>query len=202
MPVTKYEDEGKPRKLPKKGWHPARLKIIADIGTVKATDPTYSDRRMMIWIWELVNLSTKKKAEWVQQQLPYNGKSKNLQKLLADWRGLLPAQILNKKFDIAEELLDAPAEISVIHSKDGKWANVARDGGIAEPTKKVPAGTMKPLFVSLQPEEFDMEEFKKLPTWIQNKAIESDEFIAVSGERSSSRTREKNAQSRKNRGRR
>jgi hypothetical protein len=199
MPTAVYKDADKKRVLPKKGYHHARLKGIFDIGTVKATDPTYSDRRMFVWLWELVNLSKEKKGKnpaqsvFVPQTLPYNGKSKNLVKILNDWLGILPAEMLRKDFDIVKELLDQPAEVLIVHSKDGKYANIAKDNGINAVKGKVKAGVMKAQsFDMTSGEPLDMDEFKKIPMWIQNKIIDSDEFIEISGERSSSRRSSRN----------
>lgn len=194
MPTAVYKDDNKKRVLPKKGYHQARLKGLYDTGTQKATDPNYSDRRVMVWLWELVNLSKEKKGKnpaqsvYVVQSLPFNGKSKILVKILGDWLGILPAEMLRKDFNIVNELLDQPAEILITHSKDGKYANVAKEGGVGPVGKgKVKSGVMKAQSIMLSPDDFDMDEFKKIPMWIQNKAIESDEFIAVSGERTSAR---------------
>lgn len=181
--VKGNQKEGKEfkRVLPKKGYHKAILKIIADLGTVKSNNPEYEDRRMMMWIWELPNLAKKEGKGWrptyVQQRIPFNPKSKILKALLKEWLGYTPGEIA--KLDV-QELLDQPAEINIAHSKDGKYANVK---DVQEPQGKTPEGVMDPLCVVLDKKEFSMEDFEALPEWIQNLMIESDEFAEVTGER-------------------
>lgn len=169
------------RVLPKRGYHKAILKIIADLGTVKSTNPEYSDRRMMMWLWELPSLAKKEGKVWrpvyIQHRVPFNPKSKILKALLKEWLGYTPGEIAKMEVN---ELLDQPAEINIKHSKDGKYANVA---DVQEPKGKTPEGVMDPLCVVLDKKEFEMADFELLPEWIQNLMIESDEFAEVTGER-------------------
>jgi hypothetical protein len=181
LPTSKFKDEdGNEKKFtpPKKGKHNARLKVIADIGTQEPNDPKFSPQRRMIWLWELPDLSTKKEPRYVIQTLPFNGKSKQLKALLNRWLDYTEIDVRN--MNIAD-ILEEPAELNLVHSVDGKYANVAKENGVSKAKGRVKPGIMQPLCVTLIDGEYNEADFKKLPNWIQDKAMNSEEFLEVSG---------------------
>lgn len=170
--------KGQARELQAEGRYPAVARVIADIGTQVPKDSKFSPRRMLIILWELVEISTKDNVAYIAQRIPFSSKSKNYKKMLKTWMGMAPDEVAD--FD-ASDMLNKGAEIEIVHSDDGEYANVDRVS--PAPKGKMAKGFMKPVSVFLERGAFDKADFEELPEWIQNLAIESEEFKEVSGER-------------------
>lgn len=169
--------KGQSRELPDEGRYPAIAKVVADIGTQIPKNDKFQPRRMMVILWELVGESTKDSVKYIPQRIPFSASSKNYKKLLKTWLGLNPAEVAD--FD-ANDILGKAAEIEIVHSEDGEYANVDRVS--PAPKGKLPKGFMQPVSCFLSKGSFDKADFEELPEWIQNLAIESEEFREVSGE--------------------
>jgi len=103
-----------------------------------------------------------------------------MRKLLESWRGKKFTQEELEGFSLGN-LLNAECQLQVLHSDDGKWANIANLMPVMKGTV-VEKGLREPLMFSMegdktQTEDFcDMEVFDKLPEFLQNKIGESKEM--------------------------
>jgi len=158
-----------PKDLPREGRHLGVCKIVADLGTQESSNPDWAPRKVLMFIFELPSLSKKDKAVWVKKDVTFTPKSKGLKALSKSWLG-----INDTDFDYAE-CLGMAAEIKIVHSEDGQYANVE----YVEATKKKPAkGFMKEVSCFLD-KTFDLRDFKLLPEWLQSKAMDSEEYQSI-----------------------
>lgn len=169
--------KGKKRELVAEGSYPAIAKVVADLGTQQPKNEKFEAKRALMILWEIPELGEKGSPVYIQQRLPLSSTSKNLKKFLKTWKGIDANDVAD--FDPAD-ILNGTAEIDVVHSEDGEYANV----DYVRPYKgKALKGFMDSVSCFLEKGEFDQESFEALPEWIQNLAIESEEFMAVSKEK-------------------
>ncbi|MCC8182550.1 MAG: hypothetical protein LIO45_06230 [Clostridiales bacterium] len=98
------------------------------------------------------------------------GKKGHLRAFLESWLG--HALENSGQFDTAR-LLNRPAMLSVVHSKDGQYANIGTIMSVPKGTT-VPPATTAP--VSFDADEWDDAAFAALPEYIQNRRMKGSQY--------------------------
>lgn len=164
------------RQLPPADNHVARCVKLVHIGTIY--DEKYDKKRDQVIItWELPNELAKFKdiEEPFVVSKTYTmslGEKSTLRKDLENWRGQKFTEQELKGFDITK-LLGHTCMIQVVHSEDGRFANVS---GVSKIPKgmTVPAQVNKSVYFSVK--EYSDESFNKLHEWEKKKVESSDEY--------------------------
>lgn len=180
-------NNGTARELTPAGNHIARCYSMIEIGTVTEIIMNKSQTLRKVRIgWELP-LETREFKEGDGEKpfviskeytLSMHEKS-NLRKDLKSWRGKDFTEDEAKSFDITK-LLGVPCMINIIHqpSKDGSrvYANIA---GVTPMPKGVKCPPQFNDTVELSYDNFDEEEFEKLPDFIKDKMKSSLEYAGL-----------------------
>lgn len=168
------------------GTHLARCYEMIHIGTINDTFEGKQKLSNKVRIsWELPN--EKKIFKEGEAERPYSvskeytlsmGDRANLRKMLESWRGQGFTEEQCKSFDITK-LLGIPCMLSVIHKTTKKGSTYAEISAVTS----VPKGTVVPDQINKTTvftyENFNEEEFKKLPQWIQDIMKGSQEYKAM-----------------------
>ncbi len=180
----------------------ARCIGVIDFGTVPNTymGKTSLQRKVYI-IWELPKLL----AEFNKEQGPkpfiigleltfFTGDNANFSKLIAQWRNMPLNEIEKENFD-PMVMINKHCMISFIHQRKAKYKDmniqkidssntVLKFNGIMQKPEEISCPPMisKPVkwdwdLITEGKEEFNLEKFKSLPVWIQEKIKTSQEFI-------------------------
>ncbi len=163
------------------GVYLARCYKMIDIGTQSVTSKAFGTKevRQVIISWELLQ-DDDGQAVAMEDGRPFsisktytlsmNSKA-TLRKDLDSWRGVPFKDAEAADFDITN-LLDKFCKLQVVHNQSGDktYANV----GSIMTTKKTAKAVNEAVGFSMA--EPDMEVFKALPEWLQNKIRESDEW--------------------------
>ncbi len=105
-------------------------------------------------------------------------KEASLRKILESWRGKVFSEDELKGFELSK-LLGKPCLLQVVHSDDGKYANIM---SIAKCPKSMvaPEKTVNEC-LEFSLDEFNQETFNKLPEYLRTKIQESNEWKNISG---------------------
>lgn len=175
------------RELTPAGNHIARAYSMLEIGTVTEIIMNKSQTLRKVRIgWELPNETRIFKEE--DGEMPFviskeytlsMHEKSNLRKDLKSWRGKDFTEDEVKMFDITK-LLGVPCMLNIIHtpSKDGSrlYANIA---GVTPMPKGVKCPPQVNDTVELSYDQWDEEEFNKLPDFIKDKMKTSVEYNAM-----------------------
>jgi len=188
--------------LPKPQTTVARCIGVIDFGTVPNTykDETTLQRKIYV-MWELPKLL----AEFNKEQGPKpftigleltfsTGDNANFSKLIAQWRNN-PLNAAEKDNFDPMVMINKAGMISFVHQRKGKFKGVEvsktdssntvlKFNGIMQKPEEVSCPPMisKPIkwdwdSITEGKEEFNLEKFKTLPNWMQEKMKTSQEFI-------------------------
>jgi len=132
--------------LPEAGTYIGRCIQVVDLGTHPNTHPQAkpgAKKHEVMIIWELSELMEDGRPFTVNRRYTLSlGDAAKLRAHLESWRGKKFTETELAGFDITT-LLDVPCTIGVVHSKNGKYANV---DSLAAPMKGVkPADRVNPL---------------------------------------------------------
>lgn len=168
------------RELPEEGSHMAMCKGVIDLGTQESKNPDWADRKIILLLFELTDLSTKQEPVFQTMQLTFTSKSKNLLKIMKSWRGVKDLA----DYDM-EDALNKPALVTIEHN--GDYANIT---AVVAPPKgtKVPKGFMSPVSCFLD-DTFDEDAFEALPDWIKSKIVDASEYEDVANPRPKKKAR-------------
>lgn len=179
MGIIVKANQGSDRQLPPADNHVARCVKLVHIGSTY--DEKYNKTRdQVIVTWELPNELAKFKdvEEPFVVSKTYTmslGDKATLRKDLENWRGQKFTEKELEGFDITK-LLGQPCMIQVVHSDDGKYANVS---GVS----KIPKGLTVPAQVNttvwFSVKEFTEESFNKLHEWEKKKVEASNEYQVI-----------------------
>ena len=167
--------------LAPQGVHVARACRVIDTGT--RTDSTFNKRRRMAWIfWELPKIlrdNGEPQLIGKRYTLSHHEKS-NLRADLESWYG---RHFDDKALDDAggfdlERLIGRPALINVLHSQDGKFANVASVMPLPQGMDCPPAVTAEVIFGF---EPYSQAVFDSLSQGMQAFIKDSEEWRAATG---------------------
>lgn len=178
--------------LPDEGVHAARCIRIIDIGTQEVTYHKTGETKEQhkVWIfWELVE---HRHREWTwegeQRSAPFlvgrkftlsHHENAHLRKVMESWHN----QKFNDDalddvggFDLTE-LMGKAASVQVVHSDDGKWAEVnavlpGDEDAVGQPESE-------PLLLILTPEEFNPEVYGELSDRMQENVRSSKEWPEI-----------------------
>jgi hypothetical protein len=166
------------------GMHVARCYKIIDCGT--HINPTFGKKQRLAWVFFELPKALMTKGDFAGKPftigkrygLSHNEKSM-LRADLESWYG--------KRFDTAaldkaggfdlEKVLGRPAMVNIIHSEDGKYANIKAINPLPEGFT-CPDPVNEPFVFSLA--EFDRAKFDKLSEKMQEFVSSSDEYQAMS----------------------
>lgn len=178
---------GKEFALHPEGPTAARCTRIIDLGTVKGE---YKGKAKMIhdvrFAFESAVLMPESEGEYagkpfliVQKFTASLGEKANLRKFLEAWRGRKFTEAELDGFDL-KNVLGKPCFLNIVHSEDGKYANISS-------VMPLPAGIVAPpavgeqLFLTLSEEGFDQAVYDKLSDNTKARIAESAEYKALKG---------------------
>lgn len=187
MPI-RTTNQGGEFEIAPQGAHVARCCKIIDLGTHE--DPKFKKKRHLAWIfWELPNTQQERASAGGdpfvvgnRYTLSHNEKA-TLRQHLESWYG---RQFDDRQLDEAggfdlERLLGRPALLNIVHSQDGKYANVRAVMPLPRGTECPPAATT-PILFSLSP--YDPVAFEELSDGMKEFIRGSEEWQAeVNGHR-------------------
>jgi len=165
------------------GTYPARCYSMIHIGTVK--ENFMGEDKMMNKVritWELPTEMKVFNADKGEQPMAISKEftlsmheKSNLRKFLEGWRGKGFTEEEAKSFDITK-LLGIPCMLSVIHktSKAGKL--YAEISSISAPMKGITVAPQINKSFEWNYDNFDIFVFNELPTWLQDKMKQSEEY--------------------------
>ncbi len=104
--------------------------------------------------------------------------SAKMRRFLASWAGRKLTKEDMEKFD-PRKLLGQPCRLTLIQSED--YLNIDGIAPLGE-GEKCPPQVNKSTYLSLDPDEFDLEAFKRLPPRLQEKIATSPEMKVILGE--------------------
>lgn len=176
--IVKGSESGQ-RQLPPADNHVARCVKLVHIGSIY--DEKYDKlRNQVIITWELPNELAKFKdvEEPFVVSKTYTmslGEKSTLRKDLENWRGQKFSDKELEGFDITK-LLGHPCMVQVVHSEDGKYANVS---GVSKIPKgmTVPQQVNKSVYFSI--DEYSDESFNRLHEWERKKVEASAEYQKI-----------------------
>lgn len=166
------------------GMHVARCFKIVDCGT--HLNPTFAKKQRLAWVYFELPKALLTRGELAGKPfvigkrygLSHNEKS-TLRSDLESWYG--------KRFDTAaldsaggfdlEKVLTRPAMLNIVHSEDGKYANIKALNPLPEGFECPPA-INAPFVFSLS--DFDRAAFASLSDKMQEFIMQSDEYRAMS----------------------
>lgn len=179
MGIVVKANEGVTRQLPPADNHVARCIKLVHIGSIY--DEKYDKLRNQVMItWELPNELAKFKG--VEEPFVVSktytlslSEKATLRKDIENWRGQKFTEKELEGFDLVK-LLGQPCMVQVVHSDDGKYANVS---GVSKIPKglPVPAQINKSIYFSIS--EFTEESFNKLHDWEKKKVEASNEYQVI-----------------------
>jgi hypothetical protein len=183
--VVKDTGGGDDFELAPQGTQIARCWRIVDIGTrvSKHLDERTGkpkQARKIIISWELVGTDMGNGKPFIvsERYTASLHKKSTLRKVLEGWRGssFTPEQL--EGFAL-KQLLGKPALLGIVHSEDGKYANVKTAAGL-------PKGMTAPSMVNapyeLSLDDFDRSVFEGLSEGMKRLISEAPEFAALQGQ--------------------
>ena len=161
------------------GTYPAVCVGIVGIGTQPSEDYGPSDRIKIVW--DVPGETAIVDGEVKPRQLSCtvtnsSGKKSNLRKLIRGWIGRdlteEETQPGPNQFDL-DCLLGKPCILSVVPSKDGKYANVE---GVMMMPKGFPDPETNTPLMSFDVHDWDDAKFEALPGWLKDLIKKSEEY--------------------------
>jgi hypothetical protein len=164
--------EGKVFELLAPGTYNATLVKILDLGTQKSNNPKFSDTRKCRLYFEVASERTEEGDPFVlfREYNFTNNESSHLMKDLMGWLNLKES----KGFNI-DTALGRPAQLSVVHSKDGKYANINSVIAVTKGTK-LPKTVNAFTSLYLTKDSFDVEVFNALSDKLKQKIAGTKEY--------------------------
>ena len=130
MPITATDSGGGDFELIPPGTYDARCYRLVDLGTQKTMwQGEEKQNRKVLICWEIpsieVEIDGEKKPGIVMSRFTLSvGRKSNLGPMLEAWRGKSFTDAERAGFNV-ETVVGAPCMLNIVHSEDGKWANVA-----------------------------------------------------------------------------
>jgi hypothetical protein len=139
----------------------------------------YADKRKVLIAYELVDETAdfgneEEETFVLSKRYTYSmGTKSNLRK---DIESILGGkiEIPEDGFDV-EEILGTACQIQVLHEEGNNGKTYPNIKSIMKAKGKVDEGMQEQILLSLEPDEFDEEEFELLPEWLQNAISDSPE---------------------------
>lgn len=164
--------EGKVFELLAEGTYFATLVRILDMGKQKSNNPTFKDTRKIRFYFEVANERTEEGDPFILFR-EYNFTNNESSHLMVDLKNFMGLKT-SVGFNI-DTALGRPAQLSVIHSKDGKYANISAVIAVPKGTKlPKPVTALTSLY--LTKEAFDEATFKGLSQKLQTQIAASPEY--------------------------
>jgi hypothetical protein len=186
MPIQVKSNGGKDFELIPAGPQQAICYGVIDIGTQKSNNPQHSPKRKLVIIWELPH----ERADFGEDRknLPRAISSTFtqslseraiLKKTLQSWRGKPFTEEELKGFD-PKVLIGVNCQLNIVHSTDGKYANVDNVMPLAKGMTKLPQEN-KALYFSLddQSDLTNIQYPENMPNWLKEKIAFSEEVMAA-----------------------
>lgn len=179
MPI-RTTDSGKNIPLVPAGMQIGRCVWVIDLGT--HTDQHFGKSKHLVLIgWELPELQRSDgngpQMIFKRYTLSHNAKA-NLRADLESWYGRqFDDRQLEESggFDL-EKLLGRTCFLNVVHSQDGKYANVA---ALTPLPKQLSCAAAHNELVAFSLTPWDQEAYDELPPWLQTTIGKSDEYVAM-----------------------
>ncbi len=150
------------------GTHFAVCDMIVDLGMQPGSQLFPKPRHQIYFRWQVpgeridVNGESKPRVVGGTYTASMNEKA-NLRKVVEGWRGTkFKSDQESEQYDLIS-LLGKPCMVTVVHSKDGKYANVA---SVAALPKGTPAPKLEGEAIQ---HDTDVDSYAKLPKWLQTK---------------------------------
>lgn len=122
---------------------------------------------------ELIEVDGEQQPRWLSRRFSVSMSNKsNLRKFLETWYGKQFTDEAVKDFD-TKDLLGKPAMLSVVLSEDGLYANIASAAALP---KGVPAPAAKSEYLHFDMDQWDDEQFAKLPDYLQELIQKSTQY--------------------------
>lgn len=165
--------EGKVFELLPAGSYNATLVKILDLGKQKSSNPQYKDTRKVRLYFEVANERTEEGDPFVlfREYNFTNNESSDLMKDLMGWLNIKTAV----GFDI-DTCLGRTAQLSVVHSKDGKYANIKSVVAVLKNTPKLPKPVTALTSLYLTKKLFDVAVFNSLSDKLKQKIAATEEY--------------------------
>lgn len=135
----------------------------------------YNDQVQLIFELptETVEVDGEQQPRWLSRRFGVSMSSKsNLRKFLETWNGKQFTDEAIKAFD-TKDLLGKPAMLSVVLSEDGQYANIASAAALP---KGVSAMEAKSEYLHFDMDQWDDEQFAKLPDYLQELIKKSAQY--------------------------
>ncbi len=179
-----------PRKLPDTGLQPARCFAIIDIGKQPTTfnGAEKPPQQQVMLCFEMTKFmqkfGDKESASEIYQKYAWStGDSAKLPEILTVWGGLKkkPEKLT---MEFIKAYCGAPVYLNIVHSEDGKWANISGRGrGVnklpVEITKPAPYNEKTFFEIPKDLSKFNWTEFYKLPKVAQAVIRKCTEFPII-----------------------
>lgn len=174
----------KPELAPE-GTHLARCSWVIDLGW-QHNEKFNKDQPKILVGWELVDtlIPDTDKPFMISREFTLNlSENSHLRPFIESWRGkaFTDAEI-NEGYNI-KQVLGQWGYLSVVHSEDGRYANASSIIGLPNDVKKTISKkkTYNEL-TSFDLDNFDQETFDKLPRWVQEKIMKSEDWRKMNEE--------------------
>lgn len=168
MSMTMRDNGGGEYDLPPEGTYLAICYLLADLGMQPRRQGT--PQAKLVAAWELPHALMKDGRPYSVREIytaSLNEKA-HLRKALESWRGRRFTEEECKGFQL-RNVLGQACQLTIVHSQDGKYANVSSVAGLIKGTP-VPRTANELLFYDLDAP--DPAVFSRLPEWIQKKIQE------------------------------
>lgn len=166
------------------GTYIARCFSVVDLGTHQPKNPQYAPIRKVSLAFEIPEHVREDGAcSFVTTTYTASlSERAYLRKALESWRGRKFTKEELEGFEL-HTILGVPAMVTVVHSEDGKYANISV---ITKPPKgtTAPPPIMKHVWFSMTGDTFDAEGFAALHEKLQNAIKESPEYKRLVGQQS------------------
>lgn len=168
MSMTMRDNGGGEFELPPEGTYLAICYLLADLGMQPRRQGTPIAK--LVAAWELPHALMKDGRPYSVREIytaSLNERA-HLRKALESWRGRRFTEEECKGFQL-RNVLGQACQLTIVHSQDGKYANVSSVAGLIKGTP-VPRAANELLFYDLDAP--DPAVFSRLPEWIQKKIQE------------------------------
>lgn len=178
--MTVTDAGGNFKKVPA-GNHLAVCTQLIDLGT---SDQTYLGvtkhlPKIMV-IWEIPDENDLNEPYLVNKEYTKTICEKaNLRKDLESWRGKPFDEIELKGFEL-KNLLNKCCLLNIIYKPNSSYPTITTVASLPKGTEQIKPQT-EILFLSFEDLPYQMNVYEKLPQFIKNKIIKSDEWLAVNG---------------------
>lgn len=166
------------------GNHLAVCFEVIDLGTQKVVFQDETKQQRKVWIgWETPGeLNESGQPYTIGKRYTFSSHERaSLRKDLESWRGQAFSDERIHEFNI-KDVIGHACFLSVVHTANGDrtYANIASIAALPKGTA-TPQMHNSPVYVSLDPDEFDPQAYEGLSDWMKGKILESPEGQSIVG---------------------